>query len=450
MRRLRVALLVLLAVAAVPCGAAAVTLEEVLVRVYLESPRLEGARARLRAVDEGVPRALAGWRPQVGASTGAAVSQTQTNDGTQTLGTFSQSLSVSQPVYSGGATRADTSRAENAVRAERARLAQSEQEVLLDAVDAYTAVVRDEAVLELARRNERRLGQQLKATRDRYRFGELTRTDVAQAETRLARGKADLVRAEGELALSTARYLRVVGGPPEGLAAARPLDAPALADGEIAAIADTTPGVIAARYSLDGARDEIDLARAELRPRLTLDGEVGYEHQPSTLLDYEAAATLGARLSVPLYQGGGEYARVRQARQTATDRRYALDDARRAAAEELIGARAALRAAESQVEALEAQVRGAAQARDGVRQEALVGARTVIDVLDAEQELFAAEVERVRARRERVVASYRLQAALGRLSAKALDLPVEPYDDEAHYREVRDKWTGLGEDRDAQ
>jgi TolC family type I secretion outer membrane protein len=448
MRKLRVALLACLALGA-PC-ASATTLEEVLVRVYLTSPRLESARARLRAVDEDVPRALAGWRPRLGSTTGAGVSQTQTNEGARTLGTLRQALTLSQPVYSGGATRADTGRAENAVRAERARLAATEQEVLLEVVEAYTAVARDQAVLDLARRNERRLEEQLKATRDRYRFGELTRTDVAQAETRLARGRADHVRAEGELDLSTARYHRAVGEPPDDLAPAAPLADPALADAEVPAIVETTPGVLAARFSLDAARDEIDLARADLRPRLSLDGQVGYEREPSTLLDYEAAATIGARLSVPLYQGGGEYARVRQARQAAVDRRHALDDARRAAEEELTGARAALRAVVARIRALEAQVAGARLALDGVRQEALVGARTVIDVLDAEQELFAADVELARARRDEVVASYRLRAALGRLSVKAIDLPVEPYDDEAYYREVRDKWAGVGEDRDAQ
>src|SRR5262249_20171399 len=156
------------------------------------------------------------------------------------------------PLYTGGATRADTSRAENAVRAERARLTQAEQGVLLEGVESFTAVSRDQAVLELARRNEHRLEDQLAAARDRFRFGELTKTHVPQAETRLARAHADRAQAEGELAASTARFRRVVGVPPSDLTAAEPLDDPEAAATSEAAV-DHLPEVMAARYALDGA-----------------------------------------------------------------------------------------------------------------------------------------------------------------------------------------------------
>ena len=179
MRPLRLVLLAgVVSLAALP-RAQAVTLDEVLVQVYLESPRLAAARAKLRGVDETVPMALAGWRPRLTAASGAAFSRASTQDGEQTLGTLRQTVSLAQPIYSGGATTAETAQAENEVRAERARLAAAEQEVLVEAVDAFTAVARDRAVLDLALRNERRLAEQVVGTRDRYRFGELTRTDVS-------------------------------------------------------------------------------------------------------------------------------------------------------------------------------------------------------------------------------------------------------------------------------
>ncbi|HMR31546.1 MAG TPA: TolC family outer membrane protein [Geminicoccaceae bacterium] len=447
MRLLPMALLVGPALVVLSGSLRASTLDEILVRVYLESPRLAGARARLRAVDEGVPQALGGWRPRLSATSGAAFAQTSTDDGEQTLGTLRQVVSLVQPVYSGGATTAETSRAENEVLAERARLSAAEQEVLVEAVDAFTAVTRDRAVLELAQRNERRLAEQLTGTSDRYRFGELTRTDVAQAQTRLARGTADRVRAEGELAMSVARYRRIVGSDPDELTAPDTAPGKPFAIAEAPALAEATPAVMAARHALESARDQVDVAVAQTKPKLSLDGQAGYEREPSTLIDYQRGFTVGATLSIPLYQGGGEYARIRQARQTVTERRYALDQAHRLAEEDLIAADVALRTVEARIRSLESQVDSATAALDGVRQEALVGARTVLDVLDAEQELFAAEVELTRARREAFLAGYRMLAARGELGVASLGLEVEPYDPEGHYREVRDKWYGLGEDR---
>jgi TolC family type I secretion outer membrane protein len=446
--RLPLALLTGLAMIALSHGAGAATLDEVLVQVYLDSPRLASARARLRGIDEGVPQALSGWRPRLTASSGAAFAQTSTEDGEQTLGTLRQVVSLTQPIYSGGGTRAETERAENAVLAERARLAGTEQQVLLEAVDAFTAVARDRAVLDLAIRNERRLAEQLTGTRDRYRFGELTKTDVAQAETRVSRGAADRVLAEGELAISEARYRRVIGAGPTELSIPEPVADRPFAAVEAPAMVEAVPEVEAARFALAGARDQIGVAQAQLKPRLSLDGEAGYEREPSTLIDYQRGIKVGATLSVPLYQGGGEYARVRQARQGVAEQRHALDEARRVAEEDLIAADAALRAVSARIRSLQSQVDSAAFALDGVRQEALVGARTVLDVLDAEQELFAAEVELTRTRRDEVVAGYRMLAARGELGVAALGLAVEPYDPQAYYREVRDKWVGLGEDRD--
>ena len=291
---LPLALLAGLAVLGPSQVAVAATLDEVLVQVYLQSPSLAGARARLRGIDENVPQALAGWRPRLSANSGAAFAQTTTEDGEQTLGTLRQSLNVTQPIYSGGGTRADTERAENEVRAERARLAGAEQQALLQAVEAFTDVARDRAVLDLAVRNERRLAEQLAGTRDRYKFGELTKTDVAQAETRVSRGSADRVGAEGELAISAARYRRVIGTDPVELTNPEPVADRPFAAVEAPAIVEAVPEVEAARFALAGSRDQIDVARAQLKPRLSLDGEAGYEREPSTLIDYQRGLRVGA------------------------------------------------------------------------------------------------------------------------------------------------------------
>ncbi|MFO1068347.1 MAG: TolC family outer membrane protein [Geminicoccaceae bacterium] len=445
MRLSRVVLLASLACGTFLPVARGATLQEVLVGVYLGSPRLEAARARLRAVDEEVPAALSGWRPQLAASSSAAMALTSTDGSDQTLGSLGQSVTLSQPLYTGGATTAGTSRAEHAVLAERARLTATEQAVLLEAVEAFAAVRRDRAVRDLARRNEQRFQQHLAATRDRERFGELTRTDIAQAETRLAEATAERIRAEGELTVAEARFRRVVGTPPDELAAAEAPAPPPLPETELDPVVDTLPEVVAAGFELDAARDDIDLARARLRPRLSLDGSLGYERQPSTLIDDESTASIGFTLTVPLYQGGAEYARIRQSRQTAAERRHRLADVRQVALEGLLAARAELASVAARVKTLQVQIDGATFALEGVTQEALIGARTVLDVLDAEQELFAAEVELARAETARLVAAYRLRAAAGQLTAQALQLPVEPHDAEAYYRAVRNRWVGTGD-----
>lgn len=435
--------LVLLTLCSAPGSAA--TLLETLAKVYETNPRLAAARARLRAVDEEVPQALGTARPRLVASSSAIASRRDTNRGSADLATFRQVLAVEQQLYSGGETTALVSRAENAVRAERARLAAVEQDVLLETVAVYSAVLRDRAVLELARANEASLKKQLEAARDRFRFGEVTRTDVAQAESRLARAIAERLRAEGELAISGADFLRLVGEPPgelEPVGLPQPL--PASLEEGLEAV-ETHPIVRAARYALDGARDDTDVALSALKPRLWLHGEASYATDPDTTYSRQGELALGATLKVPLYQGGGEYARVRQSRQTVLQRRYDLDDARRSIARDVAAAWQGLRTARARLASIATQIRAAELALDGVRTEALTGARTVLDILDAEQELFTARVERTRAQREELLAAHALLAATGTLGPERLRVPVAVHDPEAHYRVVRGKWFGTGD-----
>lgn len=419
--------------------AGAETLTDMLSKVYVTNPRLEAGRSNLRSADEAIPLALAPGRPQ--ASTSNAVAYNATGDA---LPTQRQALSLTQNIYSGGAIRAATARAENAARAERARLSLLEQEVLLDAIGAYTAVARDGTILGLAQANEDRLKIQLDATRDREHFGDVTKTDIFQAQARHAGAIAERIAAEGALKVSAADYRRLTGDWPGRL--------------ELPPASDELPGTLddalaeveanwrwqAATFDLAAARNDVSVSLGNLKPKLTMGAELSYAEDGGGSGRSGGNAAIGATLTVPLYQGGGEYARVRQSKEQLTQRRYGRDDALRVAEAEIAAAWEARQTAEAAIRSIQVQVDAAAFALDGVRQEALVGARTVLDVLDAERERFTAEVDLARAEREQVVSTYRLLAAVGRLTARDLALPVAYYDPEEHFQAVKRKWFGLG------
>lgn len=420
-------------------GAWADSLTGALAAAYVGSPRLEGARAGLRAVDEAVPLAKAAGRPQLTGTTSTAFNA---------LGDYQpagrQALSLTQSLYAGGGIRAATRQAERAVEAERARLMLSEQAVLLEAIAAYTAVARDRRVLELARGNQERLELELDATRDRERFGDLTETDIHQAESRHEGGVADRVAAEGALAVSESEYARLVGAKPGELEPAPlPEYAPATLEAALAE-AEANWAWQAAALDLAAAREAVAVSLAAMKPRLTLGGEVGYALDGGQQYGSGAGAAIGATLTMPLYQGGGEYARVRQSKEFLSQRRYGRDDALRAAEIAIVDAWQSGRTAEAAIRSIRRQVNAARFAVEGVRQEARVGARSVVDVLDAEREMFEAEVDLARAEREQIVAAYRLLAAVGRLTGQDLALPVAYHDPEAHYEDTSGRWLGLG------
>jgi TolC family type I secretion outer membrane protein len=423
-------------------GRAQVALPTALSKVYEENPTLEAARARLRAVDEGLPIARATRRPTALITSSATLAQTESNRGSQGLRTLRSAVGVEQPLYTGGEATARIGRAEELIRAERARLEQVEQAVFLTAIDAFTAVLRDQRILELALANEARLLGQLQGVQRRFRFGELTQTDVAQAEARYARGIADREAAAGRLESAGAAFRRVIGDPPGTLVQPLlPADLPADIESVEASI-DEHPVVRAARFDVAAAREDIDTALSSLKPRLTLRGDAGYVNDPGGRADWQSDLSVGAVLSVPLYQGGGEYARVRQTRQALSEQQYGLHAARRDVEEEATASWHALLTARARLVALARQTESAALALDGVQQEAHLGARTVLDVLDAEQELFEAEVARTSAERDELVAAFRVKASMGMLTARALSLDTVLFDPEAYYREVRDAWRG--------
>lgn len=431
------------AVALAMAPASADTLNEALVSAYMGNPDLDAERARLRATDELVPQALSGWRPQVFLDSSYSVLRGQNSQGDLDANTTSNALALRQNLYAGGGTKAQTSRAENLVKAGRAELVATEQSVLLSAVNSYTAAWRDLAVLDLALSNERVLRRQLQQTRDQFNVGEVARTDVAQAEARVSRARSDVEQAKADLAASNATYKQVVGREPKQLAEPRRLTSLPASLADAQAIAEANPNIVAATHQLFAARDDVDVAFANLLPSLDLRGDVGYDDEPRNGVNYQRSATVGLSLSVPLYQGGAEYSRVRQNRETVQQQRSSLESTNRAVQANATTAWERLLAAAAAVQSLRDEVSANQVAFDGVDQEQRVGLRTVIDVLDAQQDLFTSQVNLVRARAVEVVASYQLRAATGQLTVQDLDLPVAPYEPAAYYNRNRNRLFGL-------
>jgi outer membrane protein len=430
---------------------AAQTLEETLAKAYETNPTLQASRAQLRASDNTVSEALAGWRPTVTLTLDSGREHVNTNTSATNRNQLRKprggALSVEQNLFSGFGTQAAVDQAEYTVKANRARLLNSEQDVLLRAATAYMDVLRDQAVLELNTNNEKVLLRQREAANDRFQVGEVTRTDVAQAESRLSRALADRIRAEGDLISSRARYRSVVGDAPGTLAQTKGLAGlPANEDETLALARAKAPAVAVARFTEMAAQASVKSNLADLYPTLDLEVELDRSDQASSTTSRTDSASITATLSVPLYQAGGVSARVREAREIVSQRRQELDQAVRSAVQSGTSAWESFQTSRAQIRAFTEEVRAAEIALEGVRQEAAVGSRTVLDVLDAEQELLDARVSLVRAQRDEVVASFELRAAVGELTAQKLNLPVQAYDHEANYKSVRDKWFGTGID----
>ena len=315
-----------------------------------------------------------------------------------------------------------------------------------DTIQSYVNVIRDQELLRLNINNEQVLTEQLRATSERFRVGEITRTDVAQAESRLAAARAARTQSEGNLQISRAVYQRLVGSPPQRLVAPQPLRPPvrnALEAGQIAAA--NNPNVVAALFDEASARDNIDIQLADLLPQLTVQGQAfrnDNQLQPHTRL---TGGQVTANLTVPLYQGGVEYSRVRQARQQAQQFRQTVDEQRRAATQQATQAWEQYQSSRAQVDSQRAAIRASEIALDGVQREAIVGSRTTLEVLNAEQELLNNRTNLVQALATAVLQSYLLASAVGRLTAQDLGLEVDPYDMRAYYNAVRNRWAGLGD-----
>ncbi len=435
---------------AIPERAVGQTLYEAMAIAYETNPQILSERSRLRATDESVPQALAGWRPTLEATgnLGRVRENRNRGIGTDYRTRFSTGVRITQNIYEGGRTQATIARAEADVLAGRAELLSVEQTVLLDVATSYLNVVRDREVLSLQIANEARLERQLEATQDRFEVGEVTRTDVAQAESRLARATADRIASESDLEVSNAFFEQVVGqAPGEDLAypeAEEPsLPATRQESGRLAS--ERNPEVLTSFYERRSAERTVDQEFADLLPSVDIEGEV--ERRRNTASDDSTvkSASVTANVRIPIYQAGAETSELREAKQLVRQANDRIVDARRQAIEDATSAWEVLQSSRAQIIANEAEVRATGIALEGVQQEAAVGSRTVLDILDAEQEFLDAQVSLVRARRDVYVAGYSLLSAVGSLTARDLGLPLQIYNEQEYYDQVRNLWWGVGE-----
>lgn len=443
-------------------GGHAETMASALAKAYQNNPQLNAQRAIVRQTDEGVAQALSGYRPQINAN--ASIGR-QFTDTTQVFppiaGTpFAQGASVevkgpttprsvgvtgTQTLFNGFQTGNRTRAAEGQVSAARETLRMMEQSVLLAAATIYMDVARDTANLDVQQNNVRVLEKTLTDTRNRFNFGEVTQTDVAQAEAQLAAGQATLHAAEATLMATRANYRRIIGVEPSNLAPGTPVDhlsPPALNTAVAAGLAEN-PSVTAAMFGVDVASLQVKIAEGALYPTLALQGNIQQQYDANLLTPKLFTETASVNLSIPIYQGGAEYSAIRQNKENLGQQRLNVDQVRDQVRADVIQAWGQLDAAKAQVEAAQRQGKASEIALNGVRNEASVGQRTTLDVLNAQQALVNARVSLIVAQHDRVVASYSLLSAVGRLSAQELKLPVSIYDPSTHYQQVRDSWIGV-------
>lgn len=450
---------VVLALALFPAAAAAMSLEDALVSAYQGNPQLVAARAQLRATDEGVPQALGGWKPQVVISGSIGKGQVKQYYGSYPNNTQNQStttyyphmtpssatIQITQPVYSGW-TGPSVDQAEATVRAQRANLDATEQQVLLQAVGAYLAVLQNQQIVEANRGNLNVLRQQRDAARERAALRQGTRTDLAQAETRLAGALASLQQAQANLQSAGATFEQVIGEKPIALTIPPP---PPVQidnrDGVLSAASSVNPTVIAAEQQIKASEHAIDAAAGQLLPSVSLQALSQRTYEDGTGWGFTQVQTqITANVQVPLYEAGVVSSQVRQAKQTHAQNRALRDNARKQAVSSAQQALDQLAGARARVTAQRESVTAGQIALEGVKAEFGAGQRTLYDVLQAQQDLFNAQVSLTQAEVDQLNANYQVVAAVGKLTARDLRLPVALYDPEAHYKDVRDRWFGFG------
>jgi len=445
-------------------SAHAETLNEALQRAYNNNPSLNSSRANLRAVDENVPLAKAGMRPRVSINSYLGAQQnrfiqrqddmSQPNDPNaypiwnrqqgQSLAR-SAGVTIEQPVFDGFKAQNTTNAAETVVFAEQQRLRLLEQKILFDTASSYMNVLRDTAALKLQENNVAVLTEQLRQTKERYLAGQITLTDISQAESRLAAGKAQASNAHALLESSIGAYQQVVGILPKKLAPAPPVDKllpPNREEAEKIAVSEH-PMILAALHDADASDFDIKAIEADFLPKLSVVADVFTQTNMNIIYDRNIAAMIGGRLNVPLYDGGSTSSQLRQAKELAGKKKLDVDVAR---AEIIALTRttwANLQSAKTRMVAAQAQIAAAEKALYGVREEAKAGQRTTLDILNAQQELLNARIALIFAQRERVVASYGVLSTIGRLSTDNLGLSPDYYDPALHLDQIKDSWGGF-------
>jgi len=443
--------------------AAAETLSDAIALAYDSNPVLQAQRATQRALDESFVQARAGYRPQVSGSVQGAYQETRTpgqhrfvdtngdhipdafvSTGTQEGNEGSSSLTVTQPIFTGGRVGAAVSAAEADILTGRENLRRVEAQVLTSVITAYVDTRRDQEALRIRQENVKVLQRQLEESKARFEVGEITRTDVAQSEARLAAASAQLQSGQAQLAISRANYASVVGQNPTDLAPEPSLAnlLPAGIDPAFEIAGRDNPQIRAAEYTQQASRARVAAARAERMPSLALRGQLGWSGQADPLMTdaWSRSVTGTAVLTVPLFTGGFTSSRVRAAIERNNADRISVETARRVVLQGLTQAWSQLIAARANIASTEEQVRAARIAAEGTRQEQQVGLRTTLDVLNAEQELRSAELSQVSAHHDEYVAGAAVLAQMGRLEAGYLTPNAPRYDAKANFSKLRVTW----------
>lgn len=432
----------LIAVAMSGAPARADNLAAALASAYETNPDLLAQRAVVRQVDETVPQALSGYRPGVGASVGFTQNGDDFNDAGQV---FTAGGTITQPIFTGGQTRAAVSAGEASVLAARAGLRSVENSVMVGVVTAYANVLALQRVVELTTNQVKVLSRELQASKDRFEVGDLTRTDVAQSEARLARSQSGLIAAQGTLTLAREAYLRVVGRLPADLEPLPPLPVLPGTPGQAVDIADrNNPALISARFSEAAARHTVRQLEGQRLPSIAASAGLGYANYsgPTGSVpngDY-FTQNIGVSAVVPLYQAGAVGSQIRQAQELRNQRLQQITATSRVVVENTTNSFSNVKTAQATIASAEVGVRANTLALEGVKQENQVGSRTLLDVLNAEQELLTSQVDLVQAKRDEYVAAYQLLASMGLAEATVLAAPVTPYDSTANGKRVRAIW----------
>jgi len=444
--------LLVLAIFSPVMPAAAEGLLEALAKAYQTNPQLNADRARQRGIDETVPQALAGYRPQIVASLAAGLQSVRNllpdnTIQTATLRPWTIGVTVSQVLFNGFKTANSVRVAEFQVLSGREALRNVGQGVLLDGVTAYMNVMANNSLYEAQRANVQVLREILATTKRRLDAGDVTPTDTAQAEARLSRGLADLNAAEVTLAISKEIYAQVIGDPPSQLTPAAPVDR-LVPESQVAAVETARsqhPAVLGAGYDVDMAQTTIKVAESSLLPTASVQANASRSVQTDSSLTTSATnqATILGQVNVPIYDGGTAASQTRQAKEIASQSRLVLEQVRNQTRTAVVGAWVANEGTKVALKAAESEVRAADIALQGVRREAQGGQRTTIDVLNAQQDLTNARSRQIMAQRDRVIASYTLLSAVGRLDVRTLNLNTPDYLPDVHYHQVRDAWHGL-------
>jgi outer membrane protein len=422
------------------------TIEETMIKAYLTNPTLAAERAQLRVTDENLPQALALRRPTItGQGDVGATYQNTTSTGSDLLNPRDVSIGVTQPLWTGGRADAAISQAEYLVLAQRANLLNTEELVLLQAATAHLDVVRDQTLLDLANNNVKVLAQSRDEAKAQLAAGVATKTDLAQAEARLAQGIADQRRSEANLTNSRANYLQAVGDMPGTLQPPPPVQAmPVSEDIAVKQATELNPQVLTAQANEQAARAGIDVAQAQLMPTIGVSGTLLHEKDVLIRGTRDDSAQILLTLTVPLYQAGAEYSRIRAAKDSYGVSQNQIEASIRVATLNATQSWQNLEAARANVVSFTSQIEANTIAYSGVVEEQRVGTRTLLDVLNAQQELFTSQSNLAIAQHDEAVSAYQVKSAVGEMTALALNLQVERYNPQKHYDAVREKWIGTG------